>query len=59
MAATGVIYSLVSRGRDTILSDFSAFGGNFELAAQDVIYSLISDTQQNQFVQNFWPICNQ
>jgi len=36
MAATGMIYSLVSRGHETILSSFSAFAGNFPSVALDV-----------------------
>lgn len=53
MAATGVIYSLVSRGRSTILSDFSTFGGNFELATQDVTYSLIQILARTNLEQTF------
>lgn len=37
MAATGLIYSLVSRGHETILSSYSAFAGNFPSVALDVL----------------------
>jgi hypothetical protein len=38
MSATGLIYSLVSRGHETILSSYSAYGGNFPNVALDVLF---------------------
>lgn len=40
MQANGLIYSLVSRGHQTILSSYSAYGGNFPSYAIDVLSSL-------------------
>lgn len=37
MAVTGLIYSLVSKGHETVLSSYSAFAGNFPSVALDVL----------------------
>lgn len=36
MSASGLIYALVARGHETILSSYSAFAGNFPSVALDV-----------------------
>ena len=36
MQAKGLIYSLVARGHETVLSSFSPFAGNFQNFALDV-----------------------
>ena len=40
MSASGLIYSLVSRGHETVLSSYSAFAGNFPSVSLDVFVKL-------------------
>jgi hypothetical protein len=58
MSATGLIYALVSRGHETILSSFSAYAGNFPSVALDVHHCIYLGSPSMQFVKNIWSVCH-
>ena len=58
MSATGMIYALVSRGHETVLSSYSAFAGNFPSVALDVLFFFKIGPSQMQFAENVWTVRN-
>jgi hypothetical protein len=48
-----LIYTLVARGRDTILSSHTTHQGNFQQVSTDVTYYLFLGVKEMQYGQNF------
>ena len=48
-----MIYALVSRGKDVVLSDFTPFSGNFPSVALDVLIIIIKVLKKSDINKTF------